>query len=141
MTGIQAPAGGHRWTVAVGVVAALAYASSASLTHPFSDGADIVTALPIAVALAVMAVRMRSWWRPAPVVGSGEPVPTPDRLWSAWAATAALVAGWEVYCYTAAPRSQHPTLSSLLDGLDSSHAGKALAFALWLALGWYLVRR
>jgi hypothetical protein len=27
------------------------------------------------------------------------------------------------------------------DGLDSSHGGKALAFALWLALGWYLVRQ
>ncbi len=140
MTRIHGVTEGHRWAVAV-ALAAVVYASLASLTHPFTDGADIVTALPIAVALAAMLVRMRSSWRPAPVVDADGPGPTPNRLWLAWATAAALVAGWEVYCYTAGPRSQHPTLSSLADGLDSSHAGKALAFALWLALGWYLLRQ
>ncbi|MGD0393581.1 MAG: hypothetical protein ABSC41_13170 [Acidimicrobiales bacterium] len=137
MTRIRRMAGGYRWVV---VVVVLAYASLASLTHPFTDRADIVTALPIAVALAAMVVRMRSSWRPAPVVevdGDGPP----NRLWLVWAATAALVVGWEIYCYTAAPRSQHPTLSSLFDALDASHGGKTLAFALWLALGCYLVRQ
>ncbi len=138
MTRIHRMAGGYPWAAAA-VVAAVAYASLASLTHPFTDGADIVTALPIAVALVVMVVRMRSGPPTGPLTGVGEHGRTPNRLWLLWAAMAVLVTGWELYCYAAAPRSAHPTLSSLFDGLDAGHGGKALAFALWLALGWYLV--
>ncbi len=53
----------------------------------------------------------------------------------------AAVGSWELFCYLSAPRSEHPTLSTLIDLLDSSRAGKIIAFALWLVLGWYLVLR
>jgi hypothetical protein len=137
VTRIHLLAGGRRWAVAVSVV--VAYASVASFTHPFTDGADLVTALPIAAA-AVMVARMRSSWPGPSPARVGEEGSTPNRWWGVWAAVAAAAAGWELYCYTAAPRSEHPTLSSLLDALDASHPGRAAAIALWLALGWYLVR-
>ncbi len=139
MTPGRALAHRHRWPAAVGLAVALTVAVLASLTRPFTGGADAVTALPLAVAAGAAVVRMRSP-RPDPMVpGLGRAV-TAHRRWLVWAAAAAVIAGWELYCYTAAPRSEHPTLSSLLDTLDSTHAGKAIAFALWLALGWYLVR-
>jgi hypothetical protein len=46
---------------------------------------------------------------------------------------------WELYCLFNLPRSEHPTLSYFIDGLDSSHVGKVVVFALWLALGLFLV--
>ncbi len=47
--------------------------------------------------------------------------------------------GWELFCFFSVPRSSHPTLSSLLDILDSTRAGKTVGFAAWLALGWFVV--
>lgn len=131
----------HRWwLVAIGTAVALAYASLASSTRPFTGRADVVTAVPLAVAVAVMALRMRS------PRSSGPPVPPAeghgDRrvAWTmAWAGMAAVILGWELACYAAAPRRDHPTLSSLLDTLDSHRAGKTVAFVLWLAVGTYLV--
>ena len=44
-----------------------------------------------------------------------------------------------VYCYAQLPRTQHPTLSALIDMLDSSRLGKIVAVAVWLGLGFFLV--
>jgi hypothetical protein len=35
----------------------------------------------------------------------------------------------------------HPTFSVLMDPILSSHAGRSLFLALWLALGWFLLHR
>ena len=51
------------------------------------------------------------------------------------------MAAWELYCYAHLPREQHPTLSVLIDTLDSTRWGKTLSFAAWLALGWFLAAR
>lgn len=39
------------------------------------------------------------------------------------------------------PRRAHPTVSSIADGLLAHHSLKALAFLVWLALGWAQARR
>ena len=85
-----------------------------------------------------MVARIRIGPRPGPAVGPDGPGTAPSRLALVWAVAAVVITGWELFCYLAAPRSAHPTLSSLLDTLDASHGGKALAFALWLGLGWAL---
>jgi hypothetical protein len=54
---------------------------------------------------------------------------------------AVVVAGWELYTYASAPRVAHPTLSTLIDLATSTQTGKAVSFAAWLLLGWYLVMR
>ncbi len=58
-----------------------------------------------------------------------------------WIVATVVITCWELYCFASTSRSEHPTLSSMLDTLESTHIGKSLAFALWLALGAYLVVR
>jgi hypothetical protein len=118
-------------------VVAVAYAALASFTHPFTVGADVVVALPLAVAVVVMVVRSRSpRCRTADQPGrTGRR--SPGSL--AWAALAAVAIGWELFCFTSEPRSAHPTLSSLMDMADATRWGKVLLFAAWMALGLYLV--
>jgi hypothetical protein len=48
---------------------------------------------------------------------------------------------WELVCFAHGDRSAWPTLSSLLDDVDSSPFGRGLVFAAWLGLGAALVTR
>jgi hypothetical protein len=120
----------------------LAYAVLASFTHPFTWAANAVTAVPLVVAAAVAL-----WWaRHHGSRGAGEKAGGADRPrsrrgapWALWSAPILAVIGWELYCFANLPRSMHPTVSSLLDILDSTRGGKIVAFAAWLALGWFLV--
>ena len=140
MTGVHRAMGDHARTIA-GVALVAAYAALASGTHPFTDGADIVTALPLAAAVVAVAVRMRAGPGRDRTVGPNGPDAAPNRLALVWAAVALVIAGWELFCYLAGPRAAHPTLSSLLDTLDAGHGGRALCFALWLGLGWVVAVR
>jgi hypothetical protein len=124
-------------------MAGVAYAVAASYTRPFTLAADALTAIPLAVAVVVMAARMRGAG-PSDVIPSGrdrEPSTGSTRWSRLWAIAAAVAVSWELYCFLSAPRSEHPTLSTLIDLLDSTRIGKITGFALWLALGWYLVWR
>jgi hypothetical protein len=139
--------------VAAGVAAG--YSVLAGFTQPFTAGADAVTFVPLAIAVVLLGQRMRSpiphpkTEQPSTRTESAGPLPVnpepanPEPRATSWAATwivaAVAIAGWELYCVASAPRSEHPTLSSLLDTLDSTHLGKSVTFALWLALGAYLV--
>ena len=49
--------------------------------------------------------------------------------------------GLELYCLFNLPRVEHPTLSALIDMLDSTRVGKVVAVVLWLLIGWALVTR
>jgi hypothetical protein len=122
-------------------VGALAYAVGASFTHPFTTAADVVTAVPLGAAVVVALRRIRSGsGSPLAPAAIGRRVPAVSG-WLMWGAVIAVVGGWELYCLANLPRSRYPTLSSLIDMLDSTRVGKALAFAAWLALGWYLAWR
>jgi hypothetical protein len=127
--------------VAVGVVG-IGFALFASSTHPFTTAGDVVTAVPLGVALVVV---VRQWSRPGARLRARAPrgveidAPAWGRRWIAPLATLVAVAAWELYCFAHLPRTAHPTLSSLIDMLDSTRAGKAVAIAAWLLLGWFLV--
>jgi hypothetical protein len=144
----QPPQPARRKTLLIGAgaVAGLLWAATASSTRPFTGGADLVTAVPPIVAVTLVAMRMRAA-AGGPTSASlphhrSESGPRPLGRWSlVWLALTAAVGGWELFCYLSAPRNEHPTLSTLIDMLDSSRAGKISGFALWLALGWYLVWR
>lgn len=127
------------------VAVAVAYAVAASYTHPFTVGADTVTAIPLAIAVVAVAVAIRLRTTRTSGVAPSDRDPTPPTgttHWSRlWAAVAVVALSWELYCYWSTPRSEHPTLSTFIDLLDSTRIGKITAFTLWLALGWYLVRR
>jgi len=115
----------------------------ASRTHPFTGGADVVTAVPLVLAAVLVARRARPAGAVDTGVVDGRTERQPRMLGIdaafAWVAPIAAVTAWELYCLFTLPRAVHPTLSSLLDMLDAHPVGKALAFALWLVLGWLLV--
>jgi hypothetical protein len=123
--------------------AALAYALLASFTRPFTGPADAVTALALAVAVGITARTIRHG-RPAGLraaTATGADRSRWNRWGVVWLALLGLVTAWELYCYTQLPRQRHPTLSVLIDTLDSTRVGKTAAFAAWLALGWFLAGR
>jgi hypothetical protein len=128
-------------------VAGLADAVVASFTHAFTVAADVVTAVPLVAAVVIMA----RWFGTRPSAETEKATDGPrrrdsdraplGRWWVAWMAPIAAVTAWEIYCFVHLPREQHPTLSALIDILDSSRVGKLVGFLCWLALGWFLVAR
>lgn len=79
-----------------------------------------------------------------------QPQPQPGRwaMSGAWPWGVLLVAGglWELAALLQQPdlttESQvHPTISALTDPLLASHGGRSTVLGVWLALGWFLVRR
>lgn len=58
-----------------------------------------------------------------------------------WAMLFVLLAGWELAAYVQHPRSDHPTLSSLLDQALDWRPARAGALLVWLAVGADLARR
>ncbi|HEY2814443.1 MAG TPA: hypothetical protein VGJ03_13335 [Acidimicrobiales bacterium] len=57
-----------------------------------------------------------------------------------WGGLAALAVVWELVTLFGQPRSEHPTISSILDPLQASHGFRWLLFGGWLAFGWSLAR-
>lgn len=55
-----------------------------------------------------------------------------------WSAIAAVVLTWELLALRSSPRSQHPTISSLVETVEQHHLGRIVLFVAWLALGWTL---
>ncbi|HUY40401.1 MAG TPA: hypothetical protein VMV82_02400 [Candidatus Dormibacteraeota bacterium] len=120
----------------------------ASFTRPFTLAADLATgvvlagvsALALTLALRGPAAAGGTVRRDGGSGGAGGAVDARGWRWSGPVAALVAAVGWELYCYSGQPRSHFPTFSSLLDMLDSSRPGKAVAFALWLVLGWFVAR-
>jgi hypothetical protein len=70
---------------------------------------------------------------------------TPPRTWVPgvwmWLGSVLLLGLWELSAYLQHPRSDHPTLSSLVDELLASQPARAVAFAAWLCGAYGLARR
>jgi hypothetical protein len=133
---------GRRRGVAA-ATAGLAYGVGASFTRPFTGPADVVTAVPLVVVLAIMGWSVHRHRRAGPHhPGPAAVARTRWSRWSfVWLTLVLAIAAWELYCFVNLPRARHPTLSSLIDVLDSTRTGKVVAFVAWLALGWFLVGR
>ena len=119
-----------QWFVALVVVAAAIYSWIAAGFRPFTVAEEIMVAIP---ALVVFAAAWRPSRAPAAVQWSRVSI-------ACWLGLVALAVGWELLAYFSKPRDDHPTLSVIADEIMSVHAGRALMFLLWLALGWLLVR-
>lgn len=128
----------------VALALAAAYSWWAATTTPFTVRGDVATALPLglltAIALAQGQATRRGGGLPGPLRRLGRPGPTTGAVWPLPSVLAAAL-GWELYSFFSAPRSVHPTISSLYDAAASTQAWKAVFFLAWVALGWDLVRR
>ena len=133
--------------VAVTVVLAVgAYAWWAVDRAPFSNGATVAVVGAGLVAMTVGARERRtrpveaSDWQDRPVADTGTGA-GPVRGVVLWAGLAVAAAAWQLASYLQAPRDEHPTLSSITNGLLDSHPARALAFGLWLFAARGLARR
>ena len=133
---------GRRWTALI-AVAGVAYALGAACAKPFTGPADVVTGIPLVIALVVTvwSSRVTRVSEVTPVAAVETVDPPPRRRWIVAMTPLVAAFAWELYCFFSLPRVAHPTLSSLIDILDSTRVGKTVAVASWLGLGWFLVAR
>jgi hypothetical protein len=144
-TPVHAPAsaprrGGRRRLVTV--LAWLAGATLyAALTGSFPRYSWPATALVLGLGAAVLAAGWRGPLRGRPPPGQ---LPMPGAL--AWVVILIAAGLWELAALLQQPSlttdsAAHPTISTLADPLLASGPGRALALAVWLGLGWFLVER
>ncbi len=53
-----------------------------------------------------------------------------------WSIAVFALSAWELLALFSHPRSQHPTISSLLETAQMHHPLRMVVYVLWLALGW-----
>jgi len=117
------------------IIAGLGYAWVASDVRTFTHPAEALTGLPIVVVAFALVVARRH--RKGRRLASDKPA----RWLAGWAALAVVLFAWEMHELFSSPRHDYPTMSSIGEAvLRSSRVTHALAFALWLAAGAYLVR-
>lgn len=130
---------------ALALLGGAAYSGWGSATRPFTDPADVAVAVPSAIFALGVVLRFR-WpdagpWRrlppDRPATRAGE-----RRGMTPWLVVVGVFVASELASYFAGgSRAVHPTVSSSLDSLFHYQAAKAAAFFVWLAVGWYFVRR
>lgn len=120
-------------------IAGVAAADSvvAAMARPFTGWADGATAVGIAGVLGgLVLLRRRRHHEVGRKSPSQEALPRSAAL--AWAALALAVAAFELVNFFAAPRREHPTISSLLTVLTGHEVLRGLLFVAWLGAGWWL---
>jgi hypothetical protein len=112
------------------LAAAIVWAWFASGVRPFTVPAEVLTFVP---GFLVLVLTLRPGAKPDAVVGR-------TGRWLPWAALALAFGALELSELFSKPRSAHPTLSSLTNTLLDTHPSRFVGYAVWLALGWLLVR-
>jgi hypothetical protein len=112
-----------------------AYALFAASTTPFTRSANIATAVPIVAVVVAVVVQWPLRARPLRLG------PDAGHPWRAWVCVFGAVVVWELAEYAArGSRSDHPTLSSMLDAVNRFYGLKVIVVFLWLYLGAAIVR-
>jgi hypothetical protein len=114
---------------------AAAYAWMVTALYPFTWPALAGTVTGGAVAVA--AGRRRG--TPLRAGPASPPVPAAGAV--VWGLLLLALGAWEVAAFLQHPRPDHPTLSSLANGVFDSHATRAVAFLAWLGAGAGLARQ
>ncbi len=124
-------------------VAATAEVVGLARSRPFTLASELLVSAALGAAVAVVVAQRLATTVPA---GLGRRTPPAGVralgvrwLWLVVPVVAVVV--WEVAAYVGVPRVDHPTLSSLLDAVDRTAAGRGATAIAWLALGRELVTR
>ncbi len=119
------------WSPLVGI-AVIVYAWFSTGLRPFTVPIDVAVGIPVLIVLGVS-------WRGSRLGALSPPEPRPARSGLVvWASLTGALAAWELAAYVASPRHAHPTLSSISDDITSGHPARAVVFAVWVVLGWYV---
>jgi hypothetical protein len=119
--------------LALAACVTVAYGWWATGLPPFSTSATVAVVGPGAVVALVAVGR-----RPVPRTATARP---DTRSGLIWGGLVAALVGWQLAAWAQGPRSQHPTLSSLVNDALEPRPMRAIAFALWLAGAAWLGRR
>jgi uncharacterized iron-regulated membrane protein len=139
---------------AVLLIGGIAYSLIAASTTPFTEPANVLTAL----AILVMVVLAFVWWplrtrafrsvpaEPAPTTAApGTAAPgtaAPGHPYRWWLVFVVVFAAWELFNYLVhGTRANHPTFSSITDAIDRFYLLKSLLFLAWMAACWVILRR
>lgn len=100
-----------------------------------------VTAGVVGLATVVVGIGWRGPLRPRPDPGK---LPVPGAV--LWAGLLVAAGVWELVALFLQPSLTttsyaHPTVSALTDPALATHAGRSVALAIWVAIGWLLVER
>jgi hypothetical protein len=123
------------------LAAAAAYAGWASGIAPFTVTAYVAVSVPSALFLSAFGL---AWRLPdeGPWARLPEDRPPFEGTVVPWALLVALLVATELASYFhPGPRALYPTISSGADALFRHRPATAAAFLVWLAGGWYLVKR
>jgi hypothetical protein len=111
----------------------------ASGVRTFTRPAEVLTFVPaFAVLLLTLSPRMRArkWSLPR----RRDDTRCNARGVAVWLALLVAVIGWEMFQLFSRPRAHHPTISSLLNTLISTHPSRFAGYLLWLVAGGLLIR-
>lgn len=126
------------WRSPMVLLGGLVYAVLVAGLVRYSLPATLAVWAPAAAGVAV------AWRRPAGDGSGAAPVPPAGA--AAWAVVFVALALWELAALLLQPSLTttswaHPTISVLLDPILATHLGRAVVLSLWLASGWWLLRR
>jgi len=113
-----------------GLAAVTGYAWWVTGLRPFS-GATTVAVVGAGMVAMAIGLTIRS------TGGSTSVLPG----YAGWVVLFAAVAVWQVLAFVQHPRSEHPTLSSLVNSVIDTHPARTAAFVGWLVAGMVLARR
>ena len=124
------------WPVVVVVAVALGYSWVASGLRAFTHPEAVAVSIPLIIAGVVL---LRSRRRLDAEAAAGD-TRTRRGTW-VWVTLFVALLAWELISFRLSPRVDHPTLSSIADAAMSTHPGRFVVFAAWLAAGYWLFRR
>jgi amino acid transporter len=124
---------------AIAVIAVLVWSWFASGVRTFTRPAEILTFVP-AFAVLVLTLWPRSRGTKRSLQRRRKDTPYSARGVAVWLALLVAVIGWEMFQLFSKPRERHPTISSLLNTLISTHPSRFAGYLLWLIAGGLLVR-
>jgi uncharacterized membrane protein YfcA len=123
------------WPVVAVVAVALVYSWIASGLRAFTHPEAVAVSIPLIIAgIALLRSRRRLDAEKA------DDTVTRRGTW-VWVTLFGVLLVWELISYRLSPRVDHPTLSSIADAVMSTHPGRFVMFAAWLAAGYWLFRR
>jgi hypothetical protein len=135
---VPAPGRPVPWRSPMALLGGLVYAVVVAGFARYSLPATLAVWAPAAAGVAV------AWRRPA---GDGpDPAPVHAGGAAVWAVVFVALALWELAALLLQPSLTttswaHPTISVLLDPILATHLGRTVVLSLWLASGWWLLRR